>query len=115
MGRRLAMFCDVAENLILLSGRADDGQAVLVFDRLPLLVHFPQLFLSRWRLVRWLAVAGRWGCKIRPRDDFERGSSLRAMHAVSLGHLEGHPFWLGLEPGRKFALPLGLLLWYHGL
>jgi hypothetical protein len=25
------------------------------------------------------------------------------------------PLWLGLEPGRKFALPLGLLLWYHGL
>jgi hypothetical protein len=22
--------------------------------------------------------------------------------------------WFGLEPGRKFALPLGLLLWYHG-
>ena len=23
------------------------------------------------------------------------------MHAISLGHLEGYPFWLGLEPGRK--------------
>src|SRR6266446_3645994 len=23
--------------------------------------------------------------------------------------------WLGLEPGRKLLLPLGLLLWYHGL
>jgi hypothetical protein len=22
------------------------------------------------------------------------------------------PFWLGLEPGRKCQLPLGLLLWY---
>jgi hypothetical protein len=21
--------------------------------------------------------------------------------------------WLGLEPGRKFQLPLGLSLWYH--
>jgi hypothetical protein len=32
------------------------------------------------------------------------------MHAFSLGHLEGILFWLGLEPGRKLALPLGLLL-----
>ena len=37
------------------------------------------------------------------------------MHAVSLGHVDGPSFWLGLEPGRKLALPLGLLLWYHGL
>jgi hypothetical protein len=33
----------------------------------------------------------------------------RAKHAVSLGHLDSRPFWLGLEPGRKFTLPLGLL------
>jgi hypothetical protein len=32
-----------------------------------------------------------------------------------LGSCGGPSFWLGLEPGRKFALPLGLLLWYHGL
>jgi hypothetical protein len=25
----------------------------------------------------------------------------RAMHAVSLGHLDSRPLWLGLEPGRK--------------
>jgi hypothetical protein len=30
------------------------------------------------------------------------------MHAVSLGHLDCRPFWLGLEPGRKLQLPLGL-------
>jgi hypothetical protein len=34
------------------------------------------------------------------------------MHAVSLGHLDRRPFWLGLEPGRKWQLPLGLLFWY---
>ena len=34
------------------------------------------------------------------------------MHAVSLGHLDASPLWLGLEPGRKCQLPLGLLLWY---
>jgi hypothetical protein len=34
------------------------------------------------------------------------------MHAVSLGHLDLRPSWLGLEPGRKCPLPLGLLLWY---
>jgi hypothetical protein len=27
------------------------------------------------------------------------------MHAVSLGHLDSSPFWLGLEPGRKLQLP----------
>jgi hypothetical protein len=31
----------------------------------------------------------------------------RAMHAVSLGHLDSCPWWLGLEPGRKCHLPLG--------
>src|SRR5690349_1740133 len=34
------------------------------------------------------------------------------MHAVSLGHLDSSPLWLGLEPGRKFALPLGLHFCY---
>jgi hypothetical protein len=38
-----------------------------------------------------------------------------AKHAVSLGHLDCRPFWLGLEPGRKSHLPLGLLLCYHGI
>jgi hypothetical protein len=32
------------------------------------------------------------------------------MHAVSLGHGILSPLWLGLESGRKFALPLGLVL-----
>jgi hypothetical protein len=40
--------------------------------------------------------------------DFGRSFPWRAKHAVSLGHLDSCPFWLGLEPGRKFALPLGL-------
>jgi hypothetical protein len=34
------------------------------------------------------------------------------MHAISLGHLEGILFWLGLGPRRKFALPLGSHFWY---
>ena len=34
------------------------------------------------------------------------------MHAVSLGHGILSPLWLGLEPGRKFALPLGSYFWY---
>jgi hypothetical protein len=34
------------------------------------------------------------------------------MHAVSLGHLDHAPLWLGLEPGRKLQLPLGLHFWY---
>src|SRR3954470_10454856 len=34
------------------------------------------------------------------------------MHAISLGHLDSCPLWLGLEPGRKFALPLGLIFCY---
>jgi hypothetical protein len=25
----------------------------------------------------------------------------------------GLSLWLGLEPGRKLQLPLGLLFWYH--
>src|SRR5258708_37327066 len=33
----------------------------------------------------------------------------RAMHAISLGHLDSRPSWLGLEPGRKQPLPLGSL------
>jgi hypothetical protein len=33
----------------------------------------------------------------------------RAVHAF-LGHLDLRPSWLGLEPGRKLQLPLGLLL-----
>ena len=36
----------------------------------------------------------------------------RAIHAVSLGH-ENASLWLGLEPGRKLLLPLGLLLRYR--
>jgi hypothetical protein len=32
----------------------------------------------------------------------------RAMHAVSLGHLDIRPFWLGLEPGGSCNLPLCL-------
>ena len=35
------------------------------------------------------------------------------MHAVSLGHLDRRLLWLGLEPGRKRELPLGLSLCYH--
>ena len=35
------------------------------------------------------------------------------MHAVSLGHLEGILYWLGLEPGRKCQLPLGSFLGYN--
>jgi len=42
--------------------------------------------------------------------DFGRESSWRAMHAVSLGHLDLCPLWLGLEPGRKFPPSPGLLL-----
>ena len=34
------------------------------------------------------------------------------MHAVSLGHWISTPMWLGLEPRRKFELPLGLLFRY---
>jgi hypothetical protein len=34
-----------------------------------------------------------------------------AKHAVSLGHLDSGPLWLGLEPGRKLQLLLGLLFW----
>ena len=37
------------------------------------------------------------------------------MHAVSLGHLDSRPSWLGLEPGRKRQLPPGLLLSYHNI
>ena len=34
------------------------------------------------------------------------------MLAISRGHLDSRPSWLGLEPGRKSQLPLGLLLCY---
>src|SRR5271155_709634 len=34
------------------------------------------------------------------------------MHAIRLSHWILSPLWLGLEPGRKFALPLGLFLGY---
>src|SRR6267142_5493798 len=44
--------------------------------------------------------------------NFGRTSSLRAMHAVSLGHGILSPLWLGLEPRRKQQLPLGSLLCY---
>jgi hypothetical protein len=39
------------------------------------------------------------------------GGVLSTLSAWVIGGLS---LWLGLEPGRKFALPLGLLLWYHG-
>src|SRR5215208_4199731 len=37
------------------------------------------------------------------------------LRRVSARVMMGRILWLGLEPGRKFALPLGLLLWYQGL
>jgi len=33
--------------------------------------------------------------------DFGRSSSWHAKHAVSLGHLDSGPLWLGLEPGAE--------------
>jgi hypothetical protein len=38
------------------------------------------------------------------------GGSTDVFMGVSLGHMDSGPSWLGSEPGRKFALPLGLLL-----
>jgi hypothetical protein len=34
------------------------------------------------------------------------------MHAISLGHLDSCPWWLGLEPRRKLTLPFGSLFKY---
>jgi hypothetical protein len=42
--------------------------------------------------------------------DCRRVCGWRDIHAVSPGHLDRRPFWLGLEPGRKLPLPLGLPL-----
>ena len=39
------------------------------------------------------------------------GGVLCTRVALAMGMVS---LWSGLEPGRKFALPLGLLLWYHG-
>src|SRR5258705_4780849 len=45
------------------------------------------------------------------RVDFGRSFSWRAMHAVSLGHLES-PFVTGVRAGaEESSLPPGLLLW----
>src|SRR5450631_2036459 len=45
-----------------------------------------------------LAAATRW-TQASPRPSRCRG--WRDIHAVSLGHLDWRPSWLGLEPGRK--------------
>src|SRR5216683_5028076 len=40
------------------------------------------------------------------------GGVLCTRSAAVIGYASS---WLGLEPGRKSHLPLGLLMWYHGL
>jgi len=54
------------------------------------------------------AGAGRNGEETSPRRIDRRVCGWRAKHAISSGHLDLRPSWLGLEPGRKFTLPLGL-------
>ena len=51
------------------------------------------------------------GFAIRQRGIYRRVYGWRAIHAVSLV-IGFAPSWLGLEPGWKFQLPLGLLLGY---
>jgi hypothetical protein len=57
---------------------------------------------------RWTCWKRAWGAGIRL--GYGRVCVWRAKHAISLGHVDYRPSWLGLEPGRKLALPLGLLL-----
>jgi hypothetical protein len=60
--------------------------------------------LARFRFViAGLRLLDNWWLRL----DFGRVCGWRAMHAVSLGHWRAS-LWLGLEPGRKLQLPLGL-------